>query len=173
MECLNSVNETRICPTCEMERPLKEIVLAGNNLYQCKICMMLNKKPKAGKVLTKEEHEKRKLQRQKKVETPVVKKERKTAFCPGCLKALALAEFKIGKTVFRFCHKCREDEINLQDERTKRILAGGILSSVSFRLAKCLRCGHIGDITKDFELDDKSPTGYNPYCKAKCSGRRG
>lgn len=162
-----------VCPCCKVERPAKEIVKLEEGLYQCRICIMLNKEPVYGDPRTKEEIAKETVKPKPKVVKPVPKKEHTSEFCPGCLTNKLIEAFTENGKVYRFCNECRTNEIELMNERARRLLGNGLFSNISFTLGRCYRCGHIGDIRKDFDIDVKSATGFRPYCKSKCNGRRG
>jgi hypothetical protein len=168
-----------ICPSCHVERPANEVQLVDKdkNYYQCRICIMLNRPcvpgiPKTQQQLDDEKAAKERA-RAKVAEPKVPKKEPTAATCPGCLKSKRIEDFKgANSLVYRFCNQCRENETKLGDERAKRLLGGGIFSGVSMTLGRCINCGHIGEIQKDFPVDVSQPTGYKPYCLNKCEGRR-
>lgn len=171
--------EEVVCPCCKVERPVKEVICVDEkeNYWQCKICIMLHKeatvpgkpKTKAELVAFKEAITARKLG----MNRPKPKEEPKSAVCPGCLKTLDIIDFKgVGGKTFSHCNCCRDNNIKIGDERAKRLLGGGLFSGVSMTLGRCIQCGHTGQITTDFPVDTKEPTGYKRYCLKKCGGRR-
>lgn len=166
----------KVCPSCNQERPEKDILNFGPDVYQCRICMMLNKETVKGPLLTRSELNALKAAKKDartKPQAKPVKKEPTSATCPGCLKSKDIEGFKTSTgVVYRFCNTCRDNEIKLGDERAKRLLGGGLFSNVSMTVGRCINCGHIGNIETDFPVDVTKPTGYKPYCFNKCEGRR-
>lgn len=171
--------EEVVCPCCKVERPVAEVICVDekSNFWQCKICIMLAKEPTVpGKPKTKAEIEAFReaiLARKADANRPKPKIQATSATCPGCLKVLTIDSFTgSNKKVYTHCNQCRENNIKLGDERAKRLLGGGLFSGVTATLGRCYQCGHTGEISKDFPVDTKSPTGYKHYCIKKCGGRR-
>lgn len=158
-----------VCPCCKVERPATEVRCVDDvqNLWQCKICIMLDKAPcNPGNPF------KPKVVKEVAPKILKVKVEPVNANCPGCLKTKAMKDFTLNHVIYSHCNECRDNNIQLESERAKRFLGGGLFTSLSFTLGRCIQCGHTGEISKDFPLDKKSPTGYKHYCTRKCGGKR-
>ena len=168
-----------VCPCCKQDRPENEIIRIDDerNLWQCKICIMLNKEPCKGTPCSRAEYEaRRKLGAGMAMRTTsTVKTTGKvvTDFkdCPGCLKKLPRGAF-LGKGLreFRYCLKCRDEQIAVDSERAKKLLGGGIFGTMKKVVARCHLCGWIGDV-ESFSVDTESPTGIKHRCPDGCKGK--
>lgn len=168
-----------VCPCCKQDRPESEIfnIDKGDNLWQCKICIMLNKIPLKGTPCPREEYDaRRRVNATMAMRTTNDVKEsgkipRKNKTCPGCLKNLPTGAFLgHGLREFRFCAVCRDEQLQIDSERAKLLLGGGLFGSVKKTLARCHLCGWIGDVGK-FNIDIETPTGIKHRCPEGCKGK--